>query len=86
MNDTLTWLALLAAGIAAAGYIFGRLRRGFKAFEVLSDLVAHELTPNSGGSLHDKITRIDKSLGDHLEVAQRDHDDLQLVKQHLGLG
>lgn len=97
--ETLGLIAVIAGALAGAVYIgktlwkFARwCIRVAKGVEVIHGLIQHELTPNGGGSLHDKITRTDNAaqatalaLAEHLIVAQRDHDDLAAVMRQLGL-
>ena len=92
MNETVTFVAALAAGLAGALYLTRKLWRFGKMIEALAGLAERELTPNGGGSLHDKITRTDAEMAetkqlleDHLVVAQRDSDSLADVRRHLGL-
>lgn len=85
MTETLALIGASSAGVAGLVYLFRGARKAFQRFEALSKVIDRELTPNGGGSLHDKITRTKELLDEHLEVAQRDHDDLIVVKQRLGL-
>ena len=61
------------------------IQRGMAVLDAMHRLVAHELKPNGGGSLHDKVTRIDNTLTTHLTDAASDHERLVAVEQHLGL-
>lgn len=93
MLEVLAVVAAVATGVAGLIYLFGKVRRGFRAFEVLAGIVDKELTPNGGGSLHDKITKTHAEVGQlrtdfnaHLTVAEDDRDRLAAVERYLGLG
>jgi hypothetical protein len=85
MTEPFLWITGAGGALATLLYVLRVARKGLRVFDALATVVDRELTPNGGGSLHDKITRTDKALTEHLEIAQRDHDDLQDVMRHLGL-
>jgi hypothetical protein len=70
------FLSAMAAGALAIG-VLGRMalrgirrltgwvREGLRRFDALDQLVQHELRPNSGGSLYDKLTRLDQARAEH---------------------
>jgi hypothetical protein len=83
-----TWLAAIAAGLVAIGWL-GREAVKVARFvlslarraDALLDLADHELTPNSGGSIKDaadKIPAIERRLNDHITASEEDRSDLRL--------
>ena len=59
----LTLLALVAAALAALGYVSRQVWRGFKILDKVSDIVLHELRPNSGSSMKDDVAAIARAVG-----------------------
>jgi hypothetical protein len=53
ISDTATTVTVLAAGLAALGYLGRRIARAFRALEALQRVVDHELTHNHGTSIKD---------------------------------
>lgn len=77
---------ILAAAVLGAVAYLGRFAwRAFLMLDALHGLVEHELKPNGGGSLHDKITRTEQNLAEHLLVTAEDQARLAAVERHLGL-
>lgn len=71
----LTLLALLAAALAAIGYMVRLLWIGFRLVQRIHDLVEHELTPNGGSSMRDDVAGVARAVGnlqaDMEELRQR---------------
>lgn len=92
----LTLLTLLAAALAALGYLTRQVWRGFQVIQRIHDVVNHELAPNSGSSMKDDIAAMAVALG-HVQADLTDltknkdlaHQLLQLqldtVAKELGL-
>jgi hypothetical protein len=80
-----TWLAAVAAGLVAIGWLGKEAVKGFRFMlslarraDALLDLADHELKPNSGSSIKDaadKIPAIEQRLNDHIEASEIDRND-----------
>lgn len=81
LDNYSVWLTAVVAGLIAFAWISRRtwngarrLRALFIRIDRVLDLAEHELQPNSGSALYDKITRIDKN-GHALWAAMDDLND-----------
>lgn len=68
---------LMLAGAAIAAIIgliqlSRMLWKAFRTIDAIHGLVEHQLRPNGGESLFDKVTRLDQWRGDHEEITQSD--------------
>lgn len=79
MSDWAQTIVLGGAVLTAIGYALRVLWRGFRVIERLYQLVEHELKPNSGSSMYDKVTRLDEGFTQHLQDSAIDH---QLLAEH----
>lgn len=59
----LTLLTLVSAALAGLLYVARQVWRGFKVVERLSDIVQHELSPNTGSSMKDDVAAIAVAVG-----------------------
>lgn len=82
------WTAAISGGLAGFLYITAKVRRGIRTLwgfakdvrrrmNALEDLLNHELNPNSGTSLKDAVTRLDRAVADQSER-------LDTLEDHLG--
>lgn len=77
MDALQRWLALvslLAASLAALGYLARQAWRGFQLVQRVHDLLEHELTPNGGSSMRDELIAVARALG----AVQRDVSEVKL--------
>lgn len=81
----LTLLTLLAAALAAMGYLTRQAWAGFKLVQRVHDLVEHELTPNGGSSMRDELAAVARIVGtvqgelsELVKTKQLAHELLQL--------
>jgi hypothetical protein len=81
----LTLVTLVAAALAALGYLIRITWGGFVLVKRIHDLVEHELTANSGSSMKDDVAAMARALGG----VQRDlialTEDKELAHQVLQL-
>lgn len=71
----LTLLTLLAAALAALGYLGRQAYAGFRVVQRVHDLLEHELTPNGGSSMRDELTAVARAIGAvQLEVSELTSD------------
>lgn len=59
----LTLVTLVAAALAALAYIVRQVWRGFRLVEKISNVILHELAPNSGSSMKDDLAAIARHVG-----------------------
>lgn len=59
----LTLLTLISAALAALLYLARQVWRGFRLVERLSEVVQHELSPNTGSSMKDDVAAIAVAVG-----------------------
>lgn len=97
LSDVERWavfLAAIAAGLVAVGAIISRIRRawtrartwvreGLRRADALDRLVQHELHPNSGGSLHDTVHRVDHRSAQTAELSAANARRLDRVEASL---
>lgn len=72
----LTLVTLVAAALAALGFIVRMTWKGFRVVERVHELVDHELTPNDGSSMRDDVAAIAVAVGE----LQRDFHELRRDK------
>lgn len=72
----LTLVTLVSAALAALLYLARQGWRLFKLLELLSSIVQHELSPNTGNSMKDDVAAIAVAVG----KLQSDVSDLTLEK------
>ena len=80
MSESAAWIVCIAGALGALGYVLSLARKAFRSFEVMANIVKHELTPNSGGSIYDKVTRLDTALKEHLVHSDEMDDRLIAVE------
>lgn len=92
MAATVGLLVAIAAALAAVRSIAIRLWkfgkwcvRVAKGIEAIHGLIEHELQPNSGGSMYDKLTRVDDVLAEHIAESTKDRERLAVVEHVLGI-
>lgn len=81
----LTLLTLVAAALAALGYLVRQTWQAAKWLQAIHDVVEHELSPNSGSSMKDDMAAMAVALGglqrdvaDLTESKETAHDVLQV--------
>lgn len=77
METVLLSLGGVAVALLALGALIGKIWNGGKkvykavdTIERLEKLLDHEMTPNSGGSIKDQITRIELKIDEHISHHQ----------------
>lgn len=63
VRDSAIWIAAIAAGLAALGYVFRLVRSLFRRIITIQRLVEAELTHNHGSSMKDDVYGLAVSLG-----------------------
>jgi hypothetical protein len=92
--DPLTWAAAVAAGLAAAIYIFKRVQWLFRTLDTLSIVINHELSHNGGTSTKDRAeqaasssVRVESQVVDLavqvVDLASQVEDLSTLVNKHV---
>lgn len=73
----LTLLTLLAAALAALGYLIRAVWRGFTLLQHIHDKVLSELSSNGGESMKDDLHSVARAVG----TLQREFEELRTTKQ-----
>lgn len=60
--SALQFLAILGPAVAGVAFMCRLGWRAFKVLDAMGGLVQHELRPNGGGSLVDKVTRTEEKV------------------------
>lgn len=88
-DEPAKWIAAVVAGIAGVGWLMRAAWRGYRRFaafaekvEALLDLADHELKPNSGSSMVDKVDRTANAVDALTEVVD---GVVERLDQHLGV-
>jgi hypothetical protein len=77
----LEWVGIITAGLAIIGGVAGVIRYVAKnALREELEEIKHELKPNSGSSIKDQITRLEKK---QLEIQAKQKDDDERFESRL---
>lgn len=85
MSELAQTIVLCGAVVTALAIGLRYLWKGFRIIERLWLLVEHELKPNSGTSLRDKVDETNRMLTTHLSEAAHDRERLAAVEAKLGI-